>query len=106
MRYFLFLLAVTFCSCGEPIPIESRSEKLAKSLCDCTAQLITLNEAAQNTPDSLAFRNIATAFEKTKDCVSGLEIKPEDRAGIESVMDKKCPKLSSQKELLIELLGQ
>ncbi|MFN0174780.1 MAG: hypothetical protein ACKVU0_09055 [Saprospiraceae bacterium] len=106
MRYLLFLFVFTGFSCGEAAPPESRGDKLAKSLCRCTDQLLSLNKQAQTASDSLAFRNIATEFEKVRKCVSSLGLKPEDRAGLELSLSTHCPPLAEQQDLLSELLGQ
>ena len=106
MRKLLFLIVLAGFSCVEPTPPESRGDKLAKSLCSCTDQLLSLNKQAQTASDSLAFRIIAEEFEKTRKCVSSLGLKPEDRAGLELALSTHCPSLAEQKDLLSELLGQ
>lgn len=91
----------------EPVAVpESRGDKLAKSLCGCTTALLDLNERAQTSSDSLAFRNIATEFEKTRACVSQLGIKTEDRAALGTGLTAHCPELAKHTELLTELLGE
>lgn len=106
MRYFLFLFATLCFSCEAPAPPESSGDKLAKSLCACTAQLLALNQQAQTANDSLSFRNIATEFEKARDCVAGLDIKAENKAGLELALVTKCPNLAANKDLLLELIGR
>ena len=105
MRRLLFGLLLVALSCAPPAPPESKSDKLATSLCGCTTQLLALNQKAQTEADSLAFRNIAAAFEKARECASRLGIKPEDRSALELALGLKCPTLAANKELLIELLG-
>ena len=106
MKYLLFLIVLVGFSCENPAPPESRPDKLAKSLCGCTSNLFALNQQAQSASDSLAFRNIATEFEKTRECVKKLDIQPEDRAALELSLKNICPALGAQQDLLIELLGQ
>lgn len=106
MKYLLFLIVLLAFSCENPVPPESRADKLAKSLCACTTTLLALNQQAQAGADSLAFRNIAAEFEKTRDCVKKLDIQPDDRTALELSLKKLCPALGGQEELLIELLGQ
>ena len=106
MRYLLFGIIITFFACEAPVPPEPRGDKLAKSLCGCTAQLITLNQQAATATDSLSFRNIATEFEKARACAAGLGIKPNDRAALELALTTHCPALAAHKDLLPELLGQ
>ncbi len=106
MRYLLFLIAIACFSCEAPAPPESRGDKLAKSLCSCTDQLLSLNKLAQTASDSLSFRNVADEFEKARKCVSNLGIKPEERATLELALNTHCPLLAAQENLLSELLGQ
>lgn len=104
MRYLLLLLPVILFSCSPPAVPETRPDQLAKSLCACTAPLLALNKQAQTSADSLAFRNIAMEFEKTRDCVDKLGIQPEDLAALDIALVAHCPVLAKQKDLLSELL--
>lgn len=106
MKYLLFMLFFALTSCETPVPPESQSDQLAKSLCDCSAQLLALNQQAQTANDSLSFRNIVDEFEKTRNCVAGLKIKAENRAGLEIALATKCPSLAANKDFLTELIGQ
>jgi hypothetical protein len=106
MKYILFLIVLLATSCENPAPPESRPDKLAKSLCACTTNLLALNQQAQSSADSLAFRNIGAEFEKTRECVNKLDIQPNDRAALELSLKNICPALGAQQDLLIELLGQ
>lgn len=106
MRYLLLLLPGILFSCSPPAVPETRPDKLAKSLCACTGPLLALNKQAQTNTDSLAFRNIALEFEKSRDCVDKLGIQPEDRAALDIALVAHCPALTKQKDLLSELLGE
>jgi len=106
MKYILFLIVLVGFSCENPAPPESRPDKLAKSLCGCTTALLALNQQAQSASDSLAFRNIAAEFEKTRACVKKLDIQPDERAALELSLKNLCPALETQQDLLTELLGQ
>lgn len=97
---------LTLFACESPAPPEARGDKLAKSLCACTSELLALNKQAQTSSDSLAFRNIAAEFDKVRTCTAKLGIKPEDRAALELALTTHCPALAAQPELLLELLGQ
>lgn len=106
MRHFLFLILLSLFACESAAPPEARGDKLAKSLCACTNELLVLNQQAQTSSDSLAFRNIAAEFEKARACTAKLGVKPEDRAALDIALNTHCPALASQSELLLELLGQ
>lgn len=106
MRYFSFLILLSLIACESAAPPEARGDKLAKSLCDCTNELLALNKQAQTASDSLAFRNIAAEFDKVRTCTAKLGIKPDDRAALELALTTHCPALAAQQELLLELLGQ
>jgi hypothetical protein len=103
MRYIILLLVLGCFACASP---ESRADKLAKSLCGCTTQLLTLNQQAQTGSDSLSFRKIGAEFEKAKACAAKLGIKPEDRASLELALKTQCPALAGFVDLLPELLGE
>lgn len=106
-RFPLLILSISLFACENPPTIsESRGEKLAKSLCGCSAQLLNLNKQAEAASDSLAFRNIAAEFEKARACAIRLGIKPDDRAILETTLQARCPALAAQTELLSELLGE
>lgn len=104
IAFVVCLLIWSACE-NPPIP-ETPTEKLAKSLCNCTDTLLQLNESAQNSPDSLSFRKIAIAFEQSKKCVQKMGISPEDQMLLETILPQKCPRLAQEKALLFELFSQ
>ncbi|MFN0034195.1 MAG: hypothetical protein ACKVUS_03950 [Saprospiraceae bacterium] len=108
MRSLVFFFATALFSCGNPVaaPPESRGDKMAKSLCGCTAALLALNQQAESASDSLAFRNIAAEFEKARACAATLGFQPDDRAALETTLQTHCPALAAQQDLLLELLGE
>lgn len=106
MRSLLGLVAVILYSCSSPALPESRGDKLAKSLCDCSEQLMALNQQAEKSSDSLSFRNIATAFEKTRACAAKLGIKAEDTTALRLALATQCPALAAHPDILPELLGK
>lgn len=106
MRNFLFLFVLACSACEAPPPPESRGDKLAKSLCGCTSQLLALNKQAEAAPDSLAFRNMADAFEKARACAVQLGIKPADSTLLDIALKTQCPMLSANQGILTELLKQ
>lgn len=93
-------------ACENPPMPETPTEKLANSLCNCTENLLNLNEGAQKSPDSLLFRKIALAFEQSKKCVLKIGISPADQISVESVLPQKCPRLAQEKALLFELFSR
>jgi hypothetical protein len=106
-RPFIFLLMLAgIGACGDapPAPL-SRPEKLAADLCKCTENLLALNAQAQSSADSLAFRNIAAAFENSARCIQNLGIKPEDKTLLAPALAQNCSALAKEQELLTELLG-
>lgn len=102
---FLFIPLLCF-ACQNPAPVESRADKLAKSVCGCTEELLRLNKQAETDRDSLAFRNIANAFEKARTCVHSIGIKPEERESLNRSLDVLCPDLAAHKDILPELWGE
>ncbi|HAD13138.1 MAG TPA: hypothetical protein DCF33_11970 [Saprospirales bacterium] len=93
-------------SCGQNPPPESRTDKLAKSLCQCTSELLVLNQKAQSSPDSLAFQQIEQAFNKAKACSQALGIKKEEQPVLETSLQSFCPDLMQYPELIQELTSQ
>ena len=106
MRYFLLLMLLGFFACETPAPPESRADKLAKSLCTCTAQLLALNKQAESGSDSLAFRAIAEEFERSRACIALLGIRPADSTLLQLALKTHCPVLSEKLDFLPELLHQ
>ncbi|MBC7775981.1 MAG: hypothetical protein H7246_11150 [Phycisphaerae bacterium] len=106
MRLIQLFLLIAFFACETPAPPESRGDKLAKSLCGCTIQLLALNKQAESASDSLAFRNIADEFEKARACAIKLGIKPADSPALELALKTHCPVLVENQGILPELLKQ
>jgi hypothetical protein len=103
---FLVVLMAMVAGCGQtPVP-EQRADKLAKSLCQCTQDLLELNKKAESAPDSLAFQSIAQAFNKARTCALGLGIKQEEKPVLETALNAYCPELIKYPDLLQELLSQ
>ncbi|HLP93992.1 MAG TPA: hypothetical protein VK168_08145 [Saprospiraceae bacterium] len=108
MRIWLLvsLSLLGLAACENPAPAEPRADKLAKSLCQCTSELLILNKKAESTQDSLVFQQIAQSFEKSKACAQALGIKPEDQPALETALKAFCPELIVYPEMLQELLAQ
>ena len=104
--YFLVVILAIFTGCGQTQAPEQRADKLAKSLCKCSGELLELNHKAEGAPDSLAFQQIAQAFNKARTCALGLGIKPEEKPVLETALNAYCPELVKYPELLQELISQ
>lgn len=105
MRFIgLIFLGCCFFSCGEE-PKETRAERIAKGISECSATLLNLNKQAANAPDSMAFEAIQAEFEKAKTCIVDQRMKPEDLAEVKKVLALKYPALAAETELLEELMG-
>lgn len=109
---FLSFFAITACQNQAP---ESRFDKMAVAYCDCTAQLVSLNKKSEtmtsDTSLSIDFQALQAEYEKAKECAATLSIrfgklKPQEMAEMEKSLALKCPDLSTQKDLLRELLGE
>lgn len=107
VKHFSCLICLIWAiACDGPQPVQdSRQDSLAKGLCSCTENLLALNQQAQQTSDSLAFRKIAEAFDQSLACAQKLGIKAEDKPLLSPILTKNCPALANEQELLTELLG-
>lgn len=106
MRPFLFLLFSSFLfSCENP-PKETRAERIAASVCDCTAQLLSMNQQAAADTGKVNFEAIQAEFEKSKACIFNQHMKPEDLPEVKSALAKKCPQLANEAELTDELMDK
>ena len=79
---------------------------MAQAICDCTTPLLELNKNAAQSPDKIDFDGIQVAFEQARICIAEQRMKPEDLPEVEKALVVKCPGLSAEKELWMELLGK
>jgi hypothetical protein len=100
----LLLLLLSFFAC-QTQQQETRVERMAKSICGCSSELLHLNKLAAGTTDDIDFEGIQTAFEKTKSCIANQRMKPEDISTVRKTLEIQCPELAAEKNLLDELLG-
>lgn len=100
----LFLLACLFFSCQNP-PAETRADRIAKGVCDCSTPLLDLNKKAAAGKDSIDFEAIQTAFLEARKCIVNQHMKTEDLPDVQKALVVKCPELAGEEELLGELLG-
>lgn len=97
-------------ACQPPTP-EGRFAQLSKGCCECTAQLLELNRQAAQAPEKADFRALEVEYQRTKECIGTVtnnlgKIKAEDLPQLEKQLQATCPSLSSQRELLQELVVQ
>lgn len=111
-------LVLSFIAC-QNTPGPSQHEKIAQVYCECTAALGPLNQqaAAQaaDTTGQTAFyallKQIQEEHTKSRECLTSVtaqygKLSPEMFAEIEKIIAQKCPSMSSNPELLRELLGK
>ena len=104
MRLPIGILLVTlFFSCENP-PSETRAERIAKGICDCSTPLLDLNKAAATASGNIDFEGIQAEFEKTRACIVNQRMKSEDLLAVKNALTVRCPELATQTELLEELL--
>ena len=115
MRTPLLLLLLTCLFACENKPPESRFDKVASAYCECTLQLVALNQKAQSaaadTSQSIDFQTMQAEYEKSKECAATLvtrfgKLKPTEIAEVEKSLALKCPDLAAQRDLLRELMGE
>ncbi len=106
------LICLFFLSACQQPATENRLEQIAKGCCECTSQLVKLNEQAAKSPAEADFKALEDEYKKTKDCLStvtnhlGGRLKAEELKELEKQLQLKCPPLGTQHELLRELLGE
>ena len=101
-------------ACENPPP-ESRFDKVASAYCECTLQLVALNQKAQvaasDTSQRIDFQTMQAEYEKSKECAATLvtrfgKLKPTEIVEVEKSLALKCPDLAAQRDLLRELMGE
>lgn len=106
MRFTTLLLFICLLdSCQNP-PAETRADRIAKGVCDCSASLLNLNKQAVAGQDSIDFEAIQTAFQDARKCIVEQRMKAEDLPEVQKALLVKCPELAAETELLGELLGR
>lgn len=86
---------------------ETRPDRIAKNICQCSASLLALNKAAAVIDTgAIDFEGIQTAFEKAKTCIADQHLKAEDLPEVRKSLATKCPELATETDLLSELLGR
>lgn len=117
-RILAFSLLLMLLGCVET-KTPSKYERMAKAYCECTFQLAQLNKEVEvmsadtsSRQDALAyFRKLEEEYNKAKECSGTIisqfgKLKPEDFPKLEQYLEKQCPDLSKQRDLLRELLGE
>ena len=100
--------------CAEESPDAKRKEQVAEGYCECAAAIAALDARAKSVPDSSVFLtamldSMQQEFEKAVTCLMPLRaanglLKPADISDIQQILQKKCPILANNKELITELL--
>lgn len=111
-------LLLGFSAC-QHTPGPSQHEKIAQVYCECTAALGPLNQqAASQVADTTGqtsfytlLKQIQDEHTKARECLTSVtaqygKLSPEMFAEIEKIIAQKCPAMSSNPELLRELLGE
>jgi hypothetical protein len=118
MRFVLIsCLILSLSACETSAPKESRIDKMATGFCECTAQLAALNKqavqlAADTSGNAAAiFKQMQAEYKTAKDCSASIisqygKLKKEELATMEKALAGKCAELSSQRDLLREMLGE
>lgn len=99
----LLLLACLLFSCQNP-PAETRADRIAKGVCDCSTPLLDLNKKAAAGKDSIDFEAIQTAFLEARKCIVNQHMKSDDLSEVQKALLIKCPELAAETDLLEELL--
>lgn len=114
MRTVFFLSLFILFACENPPP-ESRFDKVASAYCECTLQLVALNQKAQaaasDTSQRIDFQAMQAEYEKSKECAATLatrfgKLKSAEIIEVEKSLALKCPDLAAQRDLLRELMGE
>ena len=84
---------------------------MAKDCCECTTQLMKLNQAAAQSPDKADFKAMEYEFKHAKDCLMNVtsrngRLNAGDLKELEKQLQFTCPPLAAQHDLLRELLGE
>jgi len=120
MRLLFALLTTVlllYC-CTEPA--ESRFDKMARAYCECTGKLVELNQKtaalATDTSAQAAFqqnlRLIQDEYKKAQSCNATIvaqfgKLKPAELDSLKTILSTgNCPALSTQGDLLKEMLGE
>jgi hypothetical protein len=108
LRLFFAVFILTCISCetpSAPVNAEPAADKAAKALCSCTEALLAENANAQASLDSMAFVNLARAFEDAKKCSLGIQMDQTTRGQLPAALQTHCPKLAAHADLVEELLS-
>jgi hypothetical protein len=110
MRTLFFVSIFLLCRCENP-PANPPSEKALQAVCNCTAQLLALNQRAAESPETADFQTIELEFGRAKYCVGNLlarggKTKKQAWEALEKDLGRECPDLMAQRELIDELLAE
>lgn len=108
----LLIGAATYCT--NPAGPSPRLDQIANAYCECATEIVNLDQKARSMPDSTAeftalLAQMQASFDEAGNCLrpvlaenSGL--KPAEIPEFQTLLQKKCPTLAGNKELITELL--
>jgi hypothetical protein len=113
---FLLGACALITACINPTP-ESRYDKIAAGFCECTNQLVALNKEAVAMADDTTgkareiFKQMQVEYIKAQECSATIvaqfgKLKTAEFPQLEKAMVGKCPDLATQRDLLVEMLGE
>lgn len=107
-------LVVTNWYCAGNQGNSQKNEMIAEGYCECAAAIINLDKQARSKPDSsvvmtMLLDSMQREFEKANTCLMPLRtahgpVQPADIPEIQRILQKKCPDLAGNKDLVAELL--
>lgn len=113
----VLLACYLVCSACNTPPPENRYDKIAAGFCECTAQLAALNKEAVALADDTTgkaapvFRQMETEYNKARECSATIvaqfgKLKKDEFPQLEKSLAGRCPDLATQRDLMIEMLGE
>lgn len=119
MKHFLQIFLVTglmatnwYCAGNQGN--SPKNGMIAEGYCECAAAISNLDKQARSQPDSsvvmtMLLDSMQREFEKANICLMPLRtahgpVQPTDISEIQRILQKKCPDLAGNKDLITELL--
>jgi hypothetical protein len=112
----IYLLFGSFCfACKNDPPSNTPAQRIANAFCECSAQLIQLNQKAEDMRSDTAALNLeelSMEYEKVKECAgiiigqNGGRLKPDLMNQVNKILLEKCPEVAKQSDLIQEMLAE